>query len=456
LTYRELNEMLMVRLDTLEKEVSRLRAENSELRGRLAIYDTPKNSRNSSIPPSRDENRPKKNQSLRGPTDRKVGGQPGRKGKTLEMVAEPDKIVELHPDHCRGCGNSLENIEGVRGRSRQIVDIPPIKAIYTEYRSFTKQCSCGCENRADFPGHVNAPIGYGPRIEGFIGYFHARQYLPFARMQEMFNDVFNINISEGGIHRLLNRFADKTTSVYDLIGQRVSRSPVIGTDETGVKVNGAKHWMWTWQTLYLTYIACSDNRGKATVDTHFPKGFPKATLLHDAWRAQMATLAKHHQTCIAHLLRHLNYLNEKYGQDPWSMDFKELLCRALELNKKFNGKEDSYIAGRNAIVRSLSVQLENPPDKSKKELFTFYKRMCRDRQQLLVFLFIENVPPDNNTSEQAIRNVKVKQKISGQFKNPRYAQNFAKIRSVIDTTIKNGRNVIQALSLIAEDEFQLD
>ncbi len=76
--------------------------------------------------------------------------------------------------------------------------------------------------------------------------------------------------------------------------------------------------------------------------------------------------------------------------------------------------------------------------------------MCRERQHLFTFLFIENVPPDNNASERAIRNVKVKQKISGQFKIKQAAQNFAKIRSVIDTTIKNGLNVLEALTLIAK------
>ncbi|VAW11137.1 hypothetical protein MNBD_BACTEROID03-521, partial [hydrothermal vent metagenome] len=65
-------------------------------------------------------------------------------------------------------------------------------------------------------------------------------------------------------------------------------------------------------------------------------------------------------------------------------------------------------------------------------------------------LFILEVPPDNNASERAIRNVKVKQKISGQFKTVRTAQNFAKIRSVIDSTIKNGMNVLETMKLIAK------
>jgi transposase len=103
----------------------------------------------------------------------------------------------------------------------------------------------------------------------------------------------------------------------------------------------------------------------------------------------------------------------------------------------------------------LQELLDRPPDIKDKELHTFYKRMRRERQQLFTFLFIENVPSDNNASERAIRNVKVKQKISGQFKTERTAKNFAKIRSVIDTSIKNGMNVVEALTLIAKLQPQI-
>jgi len=82
--------------------------------------------------------------------------------------------------------------------------------------------------------------------------------------------------------------------------------------------------------------------------------------------------------------------------------------------------------------------------------------MCRERQHLFIFIFLEQVPPDNNASERAIRNVKVKQKISGQFKIPKAAQNFAKIRSIIDTTIKNQMDVLESLILIAKFEFQFN
>jgi len=55
---------------------------------------------------------------------------------------------------------------------------------------------------------------------------------------------------------------------------------------------------------------------------------------------------------------------------------------------------------------------------------------------------------DNNASERAIRNVKVKQKISGQFRSWAGAENFAILHSVIDTAIKNNLNPLHSLSQI--------
>lgn len=448
-------EHLIKRLEALEKEVAFLRKENALLKERLLRYENPKNSRNSSIPPSKDENRPKPNQSLRKQSGKKPGGQPGHKGKTLEMNAHPDKIVALQPDYCSCCGLSLSEIEAIKEQSRQTLDIPPLKAVCTEYQSFSKTCHCGFKNSSDFPQGIKTPISYGENIEALVAYFHARQYIPFARMKETLNDVFGVGISEGGIHCLLQSFAQKTTPVYQMIKQRVQEAQVIGTDETGTKVNGSKHWFWTWQTPNLTYIAHSKNRGSQTINQEFPNGFPNATLVHDGWKAQLKTFSKHHQSCLAHLQRTLNYLNERYPKDDWANKFSKLLENSIKLKNKWDSKNKEHIIERTCIVQNLGYLLDNPPDQKNKELYTFYKRMSKERQHIFTFLFIDDVPPDNNASERAIRNVKVKQKISGQFKIEQAAQNFAKIRSVIDTTIKNKLNVLQAMMFIARFEFEL-
>ena len=272
-------------------------------------------------------------------------------------------------------------------------------------------------------------------------------------MKEMFNDVFALNISEGGIHYILERFSRKTDPIYRQIKERVFNSKVVGVDETGARVGGSKHWFWTWQNEKLTYITHSQNRATATVEKEFPNGLPNSTIVRDGWRAQAATTADHHQLCFAHLQRRLNYLNEKYDNAMWGKRFSKLLSSALELGEKERGTK-TYGVERTAIVQKMEQMLEYPPDKNQKELHAFYKSMGRERQNLFTFLFIENVPPDNNGSERAVRNIKVKQKISGQFKIDNTAQNFAQMRSVIDTTIKNGLNVLDALNLIAKLDVQ--
>jgi len=85
----------------------------------------------------------------------------------------------------------------------------------------------------------------------------------------------------------------------------------------------------------------------------------------------------------------------------------------------------------------------------------FIKRLRKNRQSILVFLYHKDVPFDNNASERAIRNVKVKNKISGCFRSFNGAKNFAVLRSVIDTTIKNTKDVWKSIQLIAKVEPEL-
>jgi len=215
---------------------------------------------------------------------------------------------------------------------------------------------------ADFPKGVNAPVSYGENIEALVAYFHARQYLPFARLKETLNDAFGVPISEGGVHCLLRRFAQKATPIYEMIKQRVQDSQVIGTDETGLKVNGCKHLFWTWQNSFFTYIAHSNNRGSETIDREFPEGFPQSVLVHDGWRAQIKTVSKYHQTCLPHLQRILNYLNQLYTKQEWGTNFIKLLYDAQKLKNKSDFQNKQYNIDRALIIQRfdfLGSVLEN-------------------------------------------------------------------------------------------------
>ncbi len=75
--------------------------------------------------------------------------------------------------------------------------------------------------------------------------------------------------------------------------------------------------------------------------------------------------------------------------------------------------------------------------------------MLKYKDCTLTFLYHPKVPPDNNGSERAIRNVKVKLKVSGQFKSLKGVKNFLILRSITDTVLKNKMRVLNALNLIA-------
>ena len=437
-TYDELLktvEVLLKRVDELEQEVNRLRNK--------------KNSNNSSIPPSKDENRPKR-KSLREPSGLKPGGQKGRKGNTLRMVETPDIIKEHHPDFCSSCGESLIGTNSNFVGKRQVYDIPPIKINVTEHRVFEHTCSCGSKTKASWPQEASAPVCYGSNIISLIGYFHTRQYIPFKRMQEIFSDIFHAPISQGGIGYLLEKLASKAAPAYQIIKEKIQRtSNAVGSDETGIKINGDKHWGWTWQSPEATFITITNNRGQKTIDDTFKNGLKNATLVHDCWKSHFNTNVLTHQICIAHLLRDLNYLNELHSH-KWSKVIKLLLQKAIRLKKQM--KKEDYLAHnpeRDQIEKWLGLFLEYNLPLDKKELVTFQNRLIKYKEYILTFLYRYQVPYDNNASERAIRNIKVKQKVSGLFRSENGASCFAILRSITDTAIKNGQHVLNVLWVIA-------
>ena len=93
--------------------------------------------------------------------------------------------------------------------------------------------------------------------------------------------------------------------------------------------------------------------------------------------------------------------------------------------------------------------MNQPVDKSCKKTITLQKYLNKHRSNILLFLYHPKVPADNNGSERSIRNVKVKQKISGQFKSDKGAEIYAINRSVVDTIIKSKQNVWAGLNMIA-------
>ncbi len=433
---RQENTILLARVSSLEEQVL-------VLLQRLEGKSVKKDSHNSHTPPSQDKAR--KTKSLRG----KSGGQQGHPGHTLEMVSVADQVKELKSSYRQVCGDGLPEEQTVLS-TRQVVDIPPIEPVYTEYRQYGCRCpTCAHFQKAVYPQGVSAPIQYGSRVEGYVAYLSVYPYLPYQRLCLLFKDVFGLSISEGSISNLLQRAAKKASPVYEQIQTELQQATYVGSDETGAKVNGKNAWIWVWQNLKNTFLKAAPSGGSQVVEDTFPNGLPKATIGSDRWAAQLKTTSQAKQLCLAHLQRELIFLEES-EQSCWASHCKNLLQDALRLDKLAQARGKAY-----QPTEKKAYQLEHRLNRLlirhlDPELYpatlTFQKSLLKHRDYLLVFLYDPEVPPDNNASERAIRNVKVKQKVSGQFKTGQ--DSFCILRSVIDTLKKRDLDIFTYLSQI--------
>ena len=206
----------------------------------------------------------------------------------------------------------------------------------------------------------------------------------------------------------------------------------------------------------VTYIVAACSRSKQVISDHFPEGLPNSILCSDRLAAQLSTITKGSQLCLGHLLRDLNYLiaAEKDEKITWAIDFKALLKDAIKLKQLASHYEEKDEKALNIQQRAdkllnNTILEELLKDELKfAQTIVFLRAMIKHRNALFRFLYHPLIPFDNNGSERAIRIVKIKTKISGQFKSLHHE--FAVIRSIVDTAIKNGQSVFHAVQAMVD------
>ena len=151
------------------------------------IAKTGRDSQNSSKPPSSDgpgtradrrreerERRKTKPAQRPAPGKKKRGGQDGHRGNGLAFSRTPDAKVVLEPGECRGCGGDLASGAPAAAEALQVVDIPGVRALVTEYLLISRRCGCGTVTRAHAPqGAAGAPVCYGPNLTAAALLCHA-------------------------------------------------------------------------------------------------------------------------------------------------------------------------------------------------------------------------------------------------------------------------------------------
>ena len=96
--------------------------------------------------------------------------------------------------------------------------------------------------------------------------------------------------------------------------------------------------------------------------------------------------------------------------------------------------------------RAIAVLRQGGRGKVKQWLaFNLLSRLRKHEEAVLRFVRDLTVPFTHNLAERAIRTPKVKQKISGSLRSFEGAENFAIIRSYLDTLRKQGHRMHDAL-----------
>jgi transposase len=432
-------------------------AEIAELKRQLGA-----SSRNSSKPPSSDGLDKPAPKSLRGRSERKPGGQPGREGRTLRQVERPDEVVVHEPGACTGCGGTLTGEDRPAGvLRRQVFDIPKSTVRVVEHRLLARRCVCGTVTQAPAPAGVSAPAQYGPHAAAIAVYLVLGQHLPVARTAALLAELFGTPMSVGTVAAWTSRAAAGLEPFTAAARRALGGAELVHLDETGLRVAGRLHWLHVASSARFTGLFCHRRRGKEAIDAAGVLPGFTGIAVHDAFTSYSRYPTATHALCNAHLLRELIAVVDHHDAHPpsgadtpagwcWAAQVIDALLalKAITGTGALPGP-DVLATSRRLIVSAALIGASargGPPGAVGRRHRALARRIRRRLDEYLRFASDLRVPFDNNLAERDIRMAKIKQKVSGCLRTLAGAQDFAAMRSYLSTAAKHGRRPFDVLT----------
>jgi len=149
-----------------------------------------------------------------------------------------------------------------------------------------------------------------------VGWLKSRAHCSYSTIAIWMDDILQVPVSQVPVSRgYLAKLCNGTISAsladtYDQLKQAIPEQPQLGSDESSLKNNGKKHWIWciTAPLFTLFHVASSRSRSvlEELVGAEF-KGFIHFDYFSAncsfAWNFDMKA-----QYCWAHLIRDMRFL----------------------------------------------------------------------------------------------------------------------------------------------------
>ena len=154
------------------------------------------------------------------------------------------------------------------------------------------------------PAGLELDRSFGARLEATVVYYRQEQHISYERTQRALRDLHGVEISQGGIDKIMQRAGKKAVQEVEPIQERVRQSAVIHSDETGSRVDAQNWWEWVFCTLTAVLHVMRFNRSSDVIQDVM--GNHQAEVwVSDCCPAQLKSHARQRQLCLAHQIRNL-------------------------------------------------------------------------------------------------------------------------------------------------------
>ena len=372
---------------------------------------------------------------------------------------------------CSGCGEDLSETASEDCQRRVLVDIEFVTK-ETRIDAEIKRCpKCSKVNRGAFPENMPGPLQYGNGIIALATDLMISQMVPLKRTAQLLKMMCGRQISEATLLKWVRRLHQTLSGWERAAMERLLEMPVLHADETSIRVNRKNHWIHSCSFADLVVKKCHPSRGAKAVDAIniIPRlgargscdddDAKKPVLVHDRWATYFKYDNVDHALCGPHLLRNLQHI-EKAHRHKWAQNMRRLLldtCREVadaDAKKLSETRFEEVSARYRAILAEGRAELpQRPPRKGKKgripksEAELLLDAFKTYETEILRFARQSEVPFSNNRAERDLRMAKVKQKVSGTFRNFDHAQAYCRISSYLQSMSYQGYSSLAAVQI---------